>query len=45
MLIIAPLVFLLSAMYLRVTLEVLIVIFRISDNVARIAESSAPPGI
>lgn len=43
MLIVAPLVFLLMAMYLRVTLEVLMVIFRISDNVARIADQSVPP--
>jgi hypothetical protein len=43
MLIVAPLLFLLTAMYLRVTLEVLIVVFRISDNVARIADRSAPP--
>lgn len=43
MLIVAPLVFLLAAMYLRVTLELLIVVFRISDNVAHIADRSAPP--
>jgi len=37
-LILAPLVFLLFAMYLRVVLEVLIVLFRIAENVALIAD-------
>jgi len=38
MLILAPLVFLLAAMYFRVVLEVLIVVFRIAENVEKIAE-------
>lgn len=37
-LILAPLGFLLAAMYFRVLLEVLIVIFRIAENVEKIAE-------
>jgi hypothetical protein len=38
MLIVAPLFFLLAAMYLRVVLELLIVVFRIAENVERIAD-------
>jgi hypothetical protein len=45
MLILAPLFFLLAAMYLRVVLELLIVIFRIAENVDRIANRPASPGI
>jgi len=37
-LILAPLMFLFVAMYLRVVMEVLIVVFRISENVAKIAD-------
>jgi hypothetical protein len=37
-LIFAPLVFLLGAMYLRVVLEIFMVIFRIAENVQRIAD-------
>jgi hypothetical protein len=37
LLILSPLAFLLAAMYFRVVLEVLIVIFRIAENVEKIA--------
>jgi hypothetical protein len=38
MLILAPLGFLIAVLYLRVILELLIVIFRIAENVERIAQ-------
>ncbi|MCI0433601.1 MAG: DUF4282 domain-containing protein [Gemmatimonadetes bacterium] len=37
-LLVAPILFLFIAMYMRVIMEVLIVVFRISENVARIAD-------
>jgi hypothetical protein len=44
-LILGPLVFLVTAMYLRVVLEVLIVIFRIAENVETIANRSPGSGL
>lgn len=41
MLIVAPALFLFGAMYLRVMLEVLIVVFRIAENVGHIAHRSS----
>jgi len=38
LLIVAPLFFLLSVIYSRVVLEFIIVVFRISENIAKIAE-------
>lgn len=42
-LILGPLVFLISALYLRVILEVLIVMFRIAENVQKIADRATGP--
>jgi hypothetical protein len=44
-LVVAPLVFLLGAMYLRVILELLMVVFRIADNVERMANNSRPSNV
>lgn len=43
-LILAPLFFLFCAMYIRVILEVMIVLFRIAENVADIADRKAATG-
>lgn len=40
--VLAALVFLLGAMYLRVVLEIMIVVFRIAENVAKIADRPGP---
>lgn len=42
-LILVPLVFLLWVMYLRVVLEVLVVVFRIAENTAEIARHGQTP--
>lgn len=42
-LVIAPLTFIISVIWLRVLLEMVIVIFRIGENTAIIARNAAPP--